>query len=249
MLAAAAFLLLALAMPAVGSFHETTGAVPDRVFPLLLSGTSFNGLSAPDAPLLEAYLGETTRFVTVATEPHTFHLHGHPWLVEGRIVDTFLVDADTPHAFDVRAGGVDHHAGDWMYHCHFDAHMGAGMWGIFRVYPFSASLAFSDAGTGSGTGTGTGMGSAALMATLHRMGEPLDGAALELSAGGVVLPAHVEPLGDGRYAVHAPLPATGELALTATHPERGVSVARLALGGGTLAPQVIAAGTGHAHPS
>lgn len=240
MLAAVALVLLALSTPAIGSFHETTGSVPDRAFTLLMSGTSFNGLHAPDTPLLEGYLGERTRFITVATEPHTFHLHGHPWLSEGRVVDTFLVDADTPHAFDVIAGGVDRYAGDWMYHCHIDTHLQGGMWGIFRVYPYSFELSLPKA-------TVEGVGEGPVTLRLARMGEPVDGATIELSVDGVALPAHVEPLGGGRYAVHAPLPATGALIATATHPELGVSVARASLGGGELPMQTLPLGAHGAH--
>lgn len=134
-LAAILLVLLGVAAPAVGSFHETIGTVPDRAYLLAMQGTSFNGLHAPEAPLLEAFLGERARFMIVAAETHTFHLHGHPWLAEGVIVDTFLVAPDVPHAFDVFAGGVDRHAGDWMYHCHFDEHVKNGMWGLFRVHP------------------------------------------------------------------------------------------------------------------
>ena len=226
--AVVAFVLLSAATPAIGSFHETpVGVIPDRVHLLAMSGTSFNGLHAPDAPLLEAYLGENVRFILLATEPHTFHLHGHPWLLEdGSVVDTFLSDVDTPHVFDVPAGGVDQHAGDWMYHCHINAHVASGMWGIFRVYPFTTTL----------LGVGPSM-----VVTLDRLGEPLQGAALSVSVDGVELPAHVEPLGHGAYRVHSALPATGELVVTATHPAHGTSLARAGLGGEPLPlPTIVA---------
>ena len=146
--AACALLLLAGASPAIGSLHGAPEPeVPDRTFLLVMRGTTFNGLHAPDTPLLEAYAGERVRFVVLATEPHTFHLHGHPWRLEdGSVIDARLVDADRPHVFDVIAGGPDGHAGDWMYHCHFNAHVAEGMWGIFRVHDPSVS-AIGDATT------------------------------------------------------------------------------------------------------
>lgn len=229
----AAFVLLAAAAPAVGNVHETVqGRLPDRVFVLAMSGTSFNGLHAPDTPLLEAYLGERVRFAVLATEPHTFHVHGHPWrLADNSIVDTFYVDVDRPHVFDVLAGGPDQHAGDWLYHCHFNAHVAGGMWGVFRVYPYSASLA------------GTTL-------TLREAdGEPVEGAALEVAVDGAPVPFHASPLGMGRYQIHADLPPEGTLVVTARHPTLGTTVVREALGGGApTIPSVGSVVSAHAHP-
>lgn len=230
-LAILALIVLALAVPANGSFHETIGIVPDRMFTLAMQGTSFNGLHAPDAPLLEAYVGERVRFNVVAAETHTFHLHGHPWLSEGKVIDTFLMDPQTPHAFDVSAGGVGRNTGDWMYHCHVDVHMQAGMWGVFRVYPFATKV--EQIGN-------------TLDVSLARLGTPLDGAQLALALDGEPLLAHVEARGDGVYLVHTQLPATGVLVVTATHPELGESIARVALGGVSPATLTV---TSHAHTS
>lgn len=229
-LALAALLLLAAATPAIGNFHEAVAAkVPDRVFVLAMSGTSFNGLHAPDTPLLEAYLGDRVRFAILATEPHTFHLHGHPWrLDEGGIVDTFYVDADRPHIFDVLAGGPDHHEGDWLYHCHFNAHVAGGMWGVFRVYPYAAEMS----------------GTTITLTDAH--GAPVDGASLDATLDGAPLAFHAEPLGGGRYAMHAALPATGQLVVTATHPELGVTVLRASLDGSAPATPDVA-GLEHLH--
>ena len=229
-----ALVMLAVSMPAYGSFHEALALLPDREALLVMQGSSFNGLEAPNTPIIEAFLGERVRFTILAAEPHTFHLHGHPWLLaDGRVVDTFLVDADTPHAFDVPAGGVDRHAGDWLYHCHVDAHLQGGMWGIFRVYPFATEIQLPGP----------------LMSVhLSRLGVPLDGARLAVSVDGVEVPAHVAPEGDGAYRVHAALPATGALVVTATHPEHGVSVARAGLGGAAVAPLTFAGGSHGAHP-
>lgn len=225
-----ALALLLAATPAIGSFHTAIqNSVPDRVHVLAMSGTSFNGLHAPDTPVLEAYLGERVRFALFATEAHTFHVHGHPWLLDdGSVVDTFLVDLDRPHVFDVPAGSVDRHAGDWLYHCHFSAHVAEGMWGVFRVYPYKAEIL-----------PGT-------VIELSRLGEPVDDATLALTLDGVEWPAHVEPLGGGRYQVHAELPAVGAVVVTATHAELGTSVVRQSFGGAPL-PLPTVGLAGHAH--
>lgn len=230
--AALALVLLGVAMPAYGSFHDALVLVPDRDHLLVMQGTSFNGLHAPNTPILEAYLGERVRFDILATEAHTFHLHGHPWLLADKtVVDTFLVDVDTPHAFDVLAGGTDHRAGDWLYHCHIDAHLQGGMWGIFRVYPYKTEIELPGP---------------LMSVQLSRLGAPLDGAQLSVSLDGVEIPAHVEPQGDGGYRVHAALPTDGVLVVTADHPEHGVSVARAALGAATLEPLTFIGGS-HGH--
>lgn len=209
----AALVILAAATPAIGNVHETVQPrIPDRAYVLAMSGTSFNGLHAPDTPLLEAYLGERVRFAILATEAHTFHMHGHPWLLgDGTIVDTFYVDADRPHMFDVLAGGPDRNAGDWLYHCHFNAHVAGGMWGVFRVYGYSAALSGSTI-------------------TLARLGEPVDGAELTATIDGAPIAFHVEPLGEGRYRFHADLPSSGTLVVTAEHPTLGTTVLRAGLG-------------------
>lgn len=218
------------AVPASGDFHETLPAVPDREFVLVMQGTSFNGLRHPLTPLLEAYAGERLQFVVAVpplAEPHTFHLHGHPWFVpaQGRFVDTFLLRPGDVHVFDVVAGGPDGHAGDWMYHCHIDAHVAGGMWGILRVYPFATRV--------------DPVGSA-FHVRLDRMGEPVDGAALALEVDGAPVAAHVVPLGAGDYLVHADLPGEGTLVVHATH-AMGESVARVPLGDAPVAPVTLAA--------
>lgn len=220
---ALALLAPALAAPAAGDFHENLGAVPDRLFVLVMKGHEFNGMKYPNTPLLEAFLGEDVEFVVhvpLVAEPHTFHLHGHPWWVpaQGRMVDTFLLRAGETHRFRVDAGSVDRHAGDWMYHCHVDSHSAGGMWGIFRVYPYATRAAPVADG---------------VAVTLDRLGEPVDGARLTLTLDGAAVPAHVLALGGGQYVMHTPAlaGATGALVVTAEHSELGTSVARVGLGG------------------
>ena len=243
-LAAALLILLpVVATPAVGSNHEET--VPDRDFVLIMRGAGFNGFTYPDTPLLEAFVGDIVRFTVIVPpllgEPHTFHLHGHPWLVEdGRFVDTVLLNAGQTHQFNVVAGSAGRHAGDWMYHCHVDDHTALGMWGVFRVYPFATRLA-----TVGPT----------LELTLERLGEPVEAERLTVTLNGAPVDAHVVARGGGRYTLHTALSpdAAGALVVHAQSTQWGESVARMALGGAPAAAPTLAQAPGagetlgHAH--
>ena len=144
--------LAPLTVPAAG--EVSVPEVPDRVFVLVMQGAQFNAASWPSTPLLEAVAGETVQFtvaVPLGAEPHTFHLHGHPWrLADGRAVDTVLLNPGEAHTFLVQAGGPYGAAGDWMYHCHFDDHVKDGMWGVFRVHPEGAGVPGAVPGPGEG---------------------------------------------------------------------------------------------------
>lgn len=190
----------------------------ERHFVLVMEGARFNGQSAPNAPLLEAFVGETLHVVVLVpptAEAHTFHMHGHRWAdpQSGRVVDTVLLKPGDVRAFDVRAGGEGGYAGDWFYHCHMDNHFMMGMWGVLRVHPFSTLV--EDRGS-------------TLAVQLHRLGAPLEGARLTVTAGGVPVDAAVTEAGGGRYLVSAPslLHAAGPVVVVATH-ALGESVARL----------------------
>lgn len=250
-LAAALILLPALAAPTAGQTvfpFQVPGtdiyvqAPPDEAFTLVMRGHQFNLQSYPGvegALILEAAVGDVVQW-TVAVPPnaetHTFHLHGHPWFAPtvGRTVDTWLLHPGDAHSFTVVAGGLGHESGDWMYHCHFASHSADGMWGIFRVYPFKASLATPVSST--------------FALKLDRLGVPVDGAHVALAVDGVPLAARVTPLGGGEYAVSAPLPTTGVLTVTAHSDALGVSVLRVGLGG-TPVPPLVADATAmmHAH--
>ena len=97
----------------------------------------FNGVAGlPDAPLVEAALGETVVIaITNRTAfPHAMHLHGMhfrearadglgPWR------DTLLVGPDETR--DIAF--VADNPGDWMFHCHMAAHQMSGMMNWIRV--------------------------------------------------------------------------------------------------------------------
>jgi DNA-binding beta-propeller fold protein YncE/plastocyanin len=116
----------------------------DKQFVLFMVGSTFWGQEIDENhhqtplwtnPHLGADLNQVIRFhILGAAHQHTFHLHAHRWLDPGttNIIDTKLIQPNTPHWFIVEAGdrvGV----GDWQYHCHVFAHMEAGMMGTFTV--------------------------------------------------------------------------------------------------------------------
>jgi hypothetical protein len=257
LVALALLALLAATAPAAGDVHAPSP--PDRSYALVLSGTSFNGMRYPDTPLLEAFLGQSVMFtvtVPATAEPHTFHLHGHPWSVASgpvvippqigpapaTIVDNVLLEPGDVRTFTVTAGGIDLQPGDWMYHCHFDAHMAAGMWGIFRVYPYTTLV--------EGVAP-------AFTVKLDQLDQPVDGATLTATLDGQPLPAHAVALGGGEYLLHTALgPATRGVLVVTARAAVGVSVARVGLGGApvpqpTPRSEAIAQGlpspAGHAH--
>jgi len=95
----------------------------------------FNGKTWPDNPTLDAYVGETVRFrlISIGTESHTFHLHGHKWFDADtyRWVDTKQVGPFETYTFEVVAG--ENGPGEWLYHCHDLMHLMEGMEGMFVV--------------------------------------------------------------------------------------------------------------------
>lgn len=99
---------------------------------------AFNGLAGmAEAPLVEAFLGETIRIpITNRTAfEHAMHLHGMhfrevlpggglgPWR------DTLLVGPDETREISF----VAENPGDWMFHCHMAAHQMSGMMNWIRV--------------------------------------------------------------------------------------------------------------------
>ena len=106
-----------------------------------------------------------------------------------------------------------------MYHCHFDDHMAAGMWGIFRVYPYKIIV----------TGQSPGM----LDVQLDRMEQPVDDATFTATLDGVPTHVHAVRGSPGEWSIFVPT-TPGALALTAHSAEWGDSVARVGLGGAAV---------------
>jgi FtsP/CotA-like multicopper oxidase with cupredoxin domain len=110
---------------------------PDREFEVVfapmgdfqtIDGRAFVG----NTPVFTALVGQTVQWDVMAmgSEHHTFHVHGHRWVDrDGRDVDTQTVGpAET---FAIRWREED--PGTWLYHCHVESHMMAGMIGTYHV--------------------------------------------------------------------------------------------------------------------
>ena len=99
---------------------------------------AFNGVvGMTEAPLLEAFQGETVRIpITNRTAfSHAMHLHGmhfrelRPDGGLGSWRDTLLVRAGESREIVFNA----HNPGDWMFHCHMPSHQMSGMMNWIRV--------------------------------------------------------------------------------------------------------------------
>jgi FtsP/CotA-like multicopper oxidase with cupredoxin domain len=119
------------------SIRGRSEPLPDREFEVVFAamgdlqtvdGRAFVG----NTPVFRARVGETVQWDVMAmgSEHHTFHVHGHRWRdADGVPVDTRTVGpAET---FRIRWRERD--PGTWLYHCHVESHMAAGMIGVYRV--------------------------------------------------------------------------------------------------------------------
>jgi manganese oxidase len=110
---------------------------PDREFEVIfapmgdfqtIDGRAFVG----NTPVFTSIVGQTVQWDVMAmgSEHHTFHVHGHRWVApDGTDVDTATVGpAET---FAIRWKEED--PGTWLYHCHVETHMMAGMIGTYHV--------------------------------------------------------------------------------------------------------------------
>jgi len=110
---------------------------PDREFEVIfapmgdfqtIDGRAFVG----NTPVFTSIVGQTVQWDVMAmgSEHHTFHVHGHRWVTpDGSAVDTKTVGpAET---FAIRWKEED--PGTWLYHCHVETHMMAGMIGTYHV--------------------------------------------------------------------------------------------------------------------
>ena len=93
-----------------------------------IDGRAFVG----DTPVFRSRVGQLVQWDVMAmgSEHHTFHVHGHRWLGPGGIPrDTQTVGP--AESFRVRWRERD--PGTWLYHCHVEEHMAAGMIGTYHV--------------------------------------------------------------------------------------------------------------------
>jgi FtsP/CotA-like multicopper oxidase with cupredoxin domain len=110
---------------------------PDREFEVVfapmgqfqtIDGRAFVG----NTPVFTSFVGQTIQWDVMAmgSEHHTFHVHGHRWVApDGTDVDTKTIGP--AESFAIRWREED--PGTWLYHCHVEAHMMAGMIGIYQV--------------------------------------------------------------------------------------------------------------------
>jgi FtsP/CotA-like multicopper oxidase with cupredoxin domain len=110
---------------------------PDREFEVVfapmgqfqtIDGRAFVG----NTPVFTSHVGQTVQWDVMAmgSEHHTFHVHGHRWRDHGTPKDTQTVGP----AESFRIRWREDAPGTWLYHCHVEAHMMAGMIGIYRVF-------------------------------------------------------------------------------------------------------------------
>ena len=110
---------------------------PDREFEVVfapmgqfqtIDGRAFVG----NTPVFTSFVGQTVQWDVMAmgSEHHTFHVHGHRWLDAGGVpMDTKTIGPAETFAIRWKEDAP----GTWLYHCHVEAHMMAGMIGIYRV--------------------------------------------------------------------------------------------------------------------
>ena len=112
--------------------------LPDREFVVVfapmhefqtIDGRAFVG----NTPVFHSRVGDRVQWDVMAmgSEHHTFHVHGHRWRAEGSDRDTQTVGP--AESFRIRWKEQD--PGAWLYHCHVESHMMAGMIGLYRVRP------------------------------------------------------------------------------------------------------------------
>lgn len=94
-----------------------------------------NGYVFANLPGLEMKNGERVRWYLIAlgteVDLHTPHWHGHTGLVEGRRVDTVELMPASMKTLDMT---IDN-PGTWMYHCHVNDHIAAGMTALYHIRP------------------------------------------------------------------------------------------------------------------
>jgi FtsP/CotA-like multicopper oxidase with cupredoxin domain len=119
------------------SIRGANEPLPDREFEVAfapmgalqtIDGRAFVG----NTPVFRAKVGQRVQWDVMAmgSEHHTFHVHGHRWVAaDGADRDTQTVGPAESFRFRWR----ERAAGTWMYHCHVENHMMAGMIGTYRV--------------------------------------------------------------------------------------------------------------------
>ena len=92
--------------------------------------SSINGYMFANGPLMTMKKGERVRWYVVSLgegQTHTPHWHGNVVLDGGRRTDVIFISSAQMETVDM----VPDDPGTWMYHCHFDEHMRAGMMALY----------------------------------------------------------------------------------------------------------------------
>jgi FtsP/CotA-like multicopper oxidase with cupredoxin domain len=123
------------------NFDEAQSRFAARNAPLLSTGGdaslnrfhSINGYIFGNLPMLQMKAGERVRWYLVAlgdgTDLHTPHWHGNTVLHEGRRTDVVELLPASMKVADMRADNP----GTWLYHCHVNDHVRAGMVGRYEI--------------------------------------------------------------------------------------------------------------------
>jgi manganese oxidase len=110
---------------------------PDREFLVVfapmgefqtIDGRAFVG----NTPVFSSRVGDLVQWdvIAIGSEHHTFHVHGHRWVTrDGEPRDTQTVGP----AESLKVRWRERDPGTWLYHCHVETHMLAGMTGTYRV--------------------------------------------------------------------------------------------------------------------
>jgi FtsP/CotA-like multicopper oxidase with cupredoxin domain len=112
--------------------------LPDREFEVVFAASPVGSFQTIDqrafvgnTPVFRSRRGDLVQWDVMAmgSEHHTFHVHGHRWTVGGVPRDTQSVGP--AESFRIRWRERD--PGTWLYHCHVEEHMAAGMIGTYEV--------------------------------------------------------------------------------------------------------------------
>jgi manganese oxidase len=99
--------------------------------------SAINGRAyAGNTPTPTARVGQNVAFnvLTLGSELHTFHIHGHRW-PDATTADGFGDATGLLPSQGLRLRFREQDPGRWLYHCHVMSHMEAGMVGYYLVSP------------------------------------------------------------------------------------------------------------------
>ena len=85
-----------------------------------------------NTPVFRSRVGELVQWDVMAmgSEHHTFHVHGHRWIGPAGVR---AIRRRSVRRSRFRFRWREQDPGTWLYHCHIESHMMAGMIGIYRV--------------------------------------------------------------------------------------------------------------------